>query len=619
MHLTSGISRLALPVVILLFSLPGPIAAQSQGGTAAPFAIRIGTCISAQPGEQQSIPVTKISGSQPIGGFDFRISYEPAVLTFDSSRPSAVFDIPGEFEWEYFTFRSEASTGMIRTVALAETNNGPHQPLQQTLPDSTVLFYLDFTATNDSSQLCTAHPIRFNWEDCADNMIAYYDDSADLATGFSRRVYDFNDVDITDYAAGLPTIFGCPDSCIDGIVDPNGNLRYVDYMNGYIALICLEPDVIRGDINLNAVPYEIADAIVFAGYFIWGPQAFIMNVEAQAASTDINGDGIILTLTDFVYLTRIIEGELMPIPSPPAAMAANPLGLIELVETDSSVVLRAQFDDSVGAMNLNLSCPCFSAPEDFAFRLLPDADHMDIAYDTSDGGLNILIYKLRPQENHDTIPATIPAGVSNIFEIVFTGQKPILNYCAAVGYYGRKFNTIIAEIPNFPPVFEPYPIQLINDCQGGLKYDFDANDPNTPADAVEYHIISGPGQIDINTGEWIYWPLCLDTGTTMTLQICASDSIHPCPQADSSLHAIIDLRIEMLPPILGDANGNQYINILDVSHVINYLFKGGPAPQPAIIVADADSDGVVSIFDVIYLIRYLYRGGPRPTCNHVGY
>jgi hypothetical protein len=63
----------------------------------------------------------------------------------------------------------------------------------------------------------------------------------------------------------------------------------------------------------------------------------------------------------------------------------------------------------------------------------------------------------------------------------------------------------------------------------------------------------------------------------------------------------------------GDANGDGVISSADVVYLINYLFIGGPAPQP-LAAGDANCDGVVSSADVVYLINYLFIGGPPPKC-----
>jgi hypothetical protein len=65
--------------------------------------------------------------------------------------------------------------------------------------------------------------------------------------------------------------------------------------------------------------------------------------------------------------------------------------------------------------------------------------------------------------------------------------------------------------------------------------------------------------------------------------------------------------------VCGDANSDQAVNILDVTYIINYLYKNGPAPAPE-ISADADGSGTVNILDVTHIINYLYKNGPDPIC-----
>ena len=66
--------------------------------------------------------------------------------------------------------------------------------------------------------------------------------------------------------------------------------------------------------------------------------------------------------------------------------------------------------------------------------------------------------------------------------------------------------------------------------------------------------------------------------------------------------------------ICGDASGNGAINILDATFMINYLYKGGAAPDP-LESADMNGSGGINILDVTYLISYLYMGGPAPICR----
>jgi len=64
----------------------------------------------------------------------------------------------------------------------------------------------------------------------------------------------------------------------------------------------------------------------------------------------------------------------------------------------------------------------------------------------------------------------------------------------------------------------------------------------------------------------------------------------------------------------GNANGADPINILDITYLINYLYKGGADPVPyAICSGDPNGGCVVNILDITYLINFLYKGGPPPV------
>jgi len=59
----------------------------------------------------------------------------------------------------------------------------------------------------------------------------------------------------------------------------------------------------------------------------------------------------------------------------------------------------------------------------------------------------------------------------------------------------------------------------------------------------------------------------------------------------------------------GDANFDGHTTISDVVWLINYLFKGGPAPS-YLLSGDVNTDGETTVADVIYFINYLFKGGP---------
>ena len=63
--------------------------------------------------------------------------------------------------------------------------------------------------------------------------------------------------------------------------------------------------------------------------------------------------------------------------------------------------------------------------------------------------------------------------------------------------------------------------------------------------------------------------------------------------------------------VLGDANGDRTVNVGDAVYLVNYVFRGGPAPY-VLKAGDVNGDCAVNIGDAVYLISYVFRGGPAP-------
>ncbi len=63
----------------------------------------------------------------------------------------------------------------------------------------------------------------------------------------------------------------------------------------------------------------------------------------------------------------------------------------------------------------------------------------------------------------------------------------------------------------------------------------------------------------------------------------------------------------------GDANNDGVVDVADVIHIVNYLYRQGEEPNPQ-ESGDASCDGIVDVADLIWLVGYLYRGGSSPCC-----
>ncbi|MDD4052155.1 MAG: dockerin type I repeat-containing protein [candidate division Zixibacteria bacterium] len=121
----------------------------------------------------------------------------------------------------------------------------------------------------------------------------------------------------------------------------------------------------RGDLNLNGLPFELADAAIFANYFATGMSAFTIDPDSQIAATDIDMDGLCLTVADYVMMTRIEMGEGDPPPADPDTFAVS----VTYNYTDTSVIVSARFDEIPSSMYMEFD---FAAEPTWNGRLLRD-------------------------------------------------------------------------------------------------------------------------------------------------------------------------------------------------------------------------------------------------------
>lgn len=66
------------------------------------------------------------------------------------------------------------------------------------------------------------------------------------------------------------------------------------------------------------------------------------------------------------------------------------------------------------------------------------------------------------------------------------------------------------------------------------------------------------------------------------------------------------------PFACGDTNADGGVNVGDAVFVINYVFKGGAAPDPE-CSGDSNGDGTCNVGDAVYLISHIFSGGPGPV------
>ena len=356
---------------------------------AAPYQVFLEPDYSAECGALQGhlLPVDVnlcgIDVTQGIGGFDFLIAYDQSVISFQSAAEGDIYDL---CDWEYFDYRygpygncgNACPSGMLRVIGLEETNDGhinntcgvgDPAGLSIREPVNCIsLAVLTFLVSNDRTLECQVAPIRFFWYDCGDNTIS---NLIGTELYISTKVYDCNNPDPIQAEAVFPTYLGAPEVCLDG--DKVSAIRNIDFHNGCIEICCEDEIDARGDINLNGLAYEIADAVMLTNYFIDGLGAFEYP-DGSIAASDVNADGIALSVSDLVYLIRVVVGDALPYPKT-NPVAAN-------YSTDNSVVT---VDSDMGAAFIVA-----------AGEQTPDlmADNMEMQYAFDGANTRIVVFSM---------------------------------------------------------------------------------------------------------------------------------------------------------------------------------------------------------------------------------
>jgi hypothetical protein len=223
-------------------------------------------------------------------------------------------------------------------------------------------------------------------------------------------------------------------------------LHAIDFYGGGVDIVCSDSIDARGDINVNGLSNEIADAVMFTNYFISGLSAFAGHVEASIAASDVNADGITLSVADLVYLVRVIQGDANPYPKVDPGTNAIDIRTQVIGEQMTvgysaesevgAVYMRFEFTGSIGTPNLGNG-----------------ASGMDLKYSVNGNELNVLIYNIGQE--------AINAGENVLLTIPVTGDIKLAEVDAA-DFYGNVLSHTSHILPsrfdlaqNYPNPFNP--------------------------------------------------------------------------------------------------------------------------------------------------------------------
>lgn len=310
--------------------------------------------LNAQAGRQVKTSIVADGLNGDLGGFDILVALNQAKYALVAARPGSYVD---SCNWEYFTYRlvdKNSLTGfdlgeytdLLEIRARADLSLGMFAGCPGTLPPLELVkinLLLAHEATGRSIE-CMVLPTRFFWRDCNDNII--YSRQFDSAYGGG---------DAFDYLDSLPVAYSypgfgapsgdCNDSLDGSVVMP------MDYGNSIIDVLCPPGGGLIGDVNLNGIPFEVADVVLFTSYFAYGLIVFVIDPTPQIGSTDCNGDDIALSVADLVCMIRevmtgffdnITPGSIMP-EATMLEITGTEESVLRITSTDDALVVRLQF------------------------------------------------------------------------------------------------------------------------------------------------------------------------------------------------------------------------------------------------------------------------------------
>ena len=434
-------------------------------------------CVRASINAGESIPVglrktvaINVETNDAIGGFDLLISFDASALTFVGASKAET-----EIEaWEYFTYSlnngacgAACPSGVVRLVGIADINNGSNHPPASAFDPNGTLVYVQFQVANDQNLESQFIPIEFVWFDCGDNT---FSDVAGTLRYMDLRILNSENLMIWDENDNVhypensrPFGTGAPDECLAG-TEKGQPLRCIEFINGGIKITPVDSIDDRGDINLDGLSYTIADAVIFTNYFIKGMAAFTLNIQGQIAATDVNADGITLSVADLVYLIRVVVGDADPIPK---LVPYSDELIVSGYVSDGILTVTSDAVADIGAGHLIYRIP--DGVDITDVRLTEQTGQMDLNYTVEGDKLKLLIFKIGS--------SSIPSGLNDLVEIEYTGSgalEPV--HLEFADYNGRPYKGQAKQLTlpdayslgqNYPNPFNPTTNISFNMAQAG--------------------------------------------------------------------------------------------------------------------------------------------------------
>ncbi|MCH8990912.1 MAG: HYR domain-containing protein [Acidobacteria bacterium] len=344
-------------------------------------------------GSQVSIPIQLNTNEFEIGSFDLLLGYDRAVMSLIAAeRGTAVA------AWEYFTYRlgsnedctDDCPSGTIRLMGVADLSNGSAPPAEAYALDG-VIANLTFEVSTDQDLAGLETAVSQYNRDCLSNVIRSRDGEV------SYTVVDLaTDPCLSEFSGK---------AVISSVTIEAGLIRIGGPGNG------------RGDLNLNGMAYEVGDAVLLSSYFMHGDGVFSDDPAMRAQqilASDINNDGVVLSVGDLVYLIRVLTGEAAPAGQLKRSPYAATGSITYRVENGAMTVSTTSSVDLGGALfvfrysGVSVGTPVLAAA----------ASDLRLTSRAGNGELRVLI----SSDARSVSAARVAAGTNHLFTVPVDGE-----------------------------------------------------------------------------------------------------------------------------------------------------------------------------------------------------
>jgi hypothetical protein len=348
---------------------------------------------SAIPGASIQLPLSlnNTGYTSRVGAFEILATWDVQAMTLSSVTRTGRLG-----SWEYFHVNmNDAGPGTARIVGVADMVNGVVSP--PLAPGTGAILNLNFAISADEQWIGVHLPVRFLTQDLTDNTLS----------------------DSSGYVLVHPNL---TDGQV-GVLGPG--------------------QVLLGDINLNGVPYEAADLVLFVNHLI-NPVTFPFTT-VQVQATDINTDGIPLSVADLVFLLNIINGNIQPPLKPVDDQSIVELRIAENGGNLLDIITNANVEVAGYLIKINHPGLVLEQPQNNSGLQMACHDDGDVLtvliYDPDCRGLN--------RGEHSLFTTSIVSGQRQI-------GFPNIGEIQVADPYGRMLNSQ-ATVPDAYELFESYP------------------------------------------------------------------------------------------------------------------------------------------------------------------